>query len=129
MSSEEVKAAKRLAPYGEGGSADTNVLLFTATTTSQAHALPDSWSGAFITVRAVGGTVYWYVSKNSAATCDETKTAGGADGDPDPARGKIAGDGVDIDYQLPIWDPSTENMYFVRAAGSNLTIEVTKSSF
>ncbi len=128
MSAEEAKAARRMAPYGDG-SADSTVLVFTSTSTSAANALPSTWSGAHVTVRAIGGTVYWMVSKNSAAAVDETKTAGGADGDPDPARGKTAPADTDSDWQLPDWDPNTESMYFVRASASNLTIEVTRSSF
>ncbi len=127
-SGEEVKAAKRMAPY-VGSTGNSNVLLFTATTTSAASALPGSWAGAYITVRAVGGTVYWLVSPSALASVDETNTTPGADGDPQPDRGKIAPDAVETDFQLPMWDASTESMYFVRAAGSSIGIEVTKTSF
>lgn len=62
------------------GSDNYNGRKFTATTTSQAHEIPESWSGKYVVMRAAGDDVHFGFSTASDATIDSgaTATAAGA---------------------------------------------------
>lgn len=111
--SDVIHAARLLAPVGDG-SANTTVRYFTATSSSQAHAVPATWAGRYVSMTATGAMVQYFFSTSSAATCDETIAAAADGGGSASLGGTIPQDG-ERQRRIPARKPN-ETIYFVRAS-------------
>ena len=59
----------------ENSSGDETTVRFTATTTSQCNAVPRVFEGEYVSVRAIGGNVWYFFTQSSTAECDRTDAA------------------------------------------------------
>lgn len=118
--SDDVKAA-----FGNGADA-TDVLAFTCDSTSKAHAIPAGWHGEFVRLRSVGAASFYFFSKLSSASCDETAAAA-ADGGASAVRGEYIPDGELLQVTVP-YAQDGETVYLVRASTGTAVIYLTKAS-
>lgn len=109
----QIQRAARVVAPKVGADSNTTVRLFDSTSTSQAHAVPDSWAGRYVAMYASTDVQYFF-STNSAASCDETRAATAA-GNAQADLGGILPSGQFVHRQIPAKKPS-ETMYFVRAS-------------
>lgn len=120
------KADNVKAPQGDG-SADTNMVLFDTSATSQAHKLPKDLKGKFVTVTAYGGTIWFFFSTNASAVVDKNLTALAAGRTSAQLGKKLLADSP-RDIRLPQVRDDQE-IYFVRqAADTTPVVEIWGSS-
>lgn len=103
------------------GSNEFGVKKFTAGTTHAADALPASWSGRYVVLRAVGGNVHWGISTNSSAEVDRSVSAAAAGASA--KVGDVIPDGVTYEThrKLPTWRHD-QTGYFVRESDAADTV-------
>lgn len=122
MNSELNRALMVSPPSDIGRTAnDFGVLKFTAETTHAANAIPDSFKGKWVRLRAIGGIVHFGFSENSAAEIDRAvvATAAGASA----KVGGILANGAGSYEDFKIQDPGTNTtIYFVRESDTASTI-------
>ncbi len=100
------------------GSNDFGVRFFTATTTSQAHALPREWQGRYVVMRADGADVHYGFSPNPSAAIDSgvAATAAGASA----GAGGIIPDGTSFEtHRVVPRVVAGGDIYFVREVASD----------
>jgi hypothetical protein len=124
----DTKAAILKAPFGDG-SANTSVLFFDCTSTSQAHIVPRSWAGKIIRIsNETANLAQFFFSFNSAATCDET-IAATANGGGSPSLGGSIFGNTERHVYLPVLpNENQDNLYFVRASVTNTSLRLELAS-
>ena len=124
----DTKAAIIKAPFGDG-SANTSVLFFDCTASSQTHALPRSWAGKIIRIaNETANLAQFFFSLNSAATCDETIAAAANGGGSASLGGSIFGN-TERHVQLPhLPNENQDFIYFVRASAVNTSLRLELAS-
>lgn len=71
---EELKAAKVIAPTGDGVNNSSQRYL-PLSTTATSIALPDEWKGGYVTLKAITADAYFFISEQVATLPDAGKTA------------------------------------------------------
>lgn len=122
----DTKAAIVRAPYGDGST--TTVLFFDCTSSSQAHAVPNSWAGKIVRIsNETANLAQFFFSFNPAATCDETIVAAAAGAANASLGGSIAGN-TERHVQLPELPQGYNTLYFVRASVTNTSLRLELAS-
>lgn len=119
---EDEKAARIRAPNDLGRTAnDFGVLKFDCDTTHGANALPASWPGRWVKIRATGGDVHYGFSTASNAEVDRAVASSSA-GASSKVGGIVADGLANAEHvQLPYVE-SGQSLYFVREATVDNTI-------
>lgn len=102
-----------------------HTVVFNATTASQSHALPKSFNGQYVRVKAQGGTVHFFFAEDDSQEVDAT-VAGTAAGATGATVAWYLATGEFEDMQLP-GTPDTGTIYFVREADVSCEVSIRRA--
>ena len=120
-------------PYKANNDATvSNVLRFTLDLAARGDLMPTGWSGAYVTVKAIGADCYWYFSDQNSTLPDAASPAGN-DGAADNNLGWLLRDGEVMDVIVPPLvkgaSDASNVVYFCRDGSANgASVWMRKSS-